>query len=176
MLQRKLQDAPGRPQALNLGMPQHDPYDSYWRANYFAETIPPSRVVLVVESSYSSWLARHRRPLRFDDSRRRALRVRSKPMAAALFLLNHSSFAHLAFQMLKPGKRSEAGEERASASGRGPGGPGPSFGSAARQYRQKYGDRFSLVSIAQRSGVERKPAGILHGLPDSFPFVPCFVP
>jgi hypothetical protein len=65
VLQRSLDSAHVAAQVVNLGLAGNDPYTSWFRVRFYEPRFPPSRVVLVLESFYSAWLAHHQLPLDF---------------------------------------------------------------------------------------------------------------
>lgn len=65
VLQRLLDSSHSVYQVINLGQAGSDPYVSWFRVRFYERIFPPSFVILVLESFYSTWLSDHALPLDF---------------------------------------------------------------------------------------------------------------
>lgn len=149
VFQEKLRSYSPEFQALNLGMPVHDPYDSYWRANYFEKKYYPAKVFLVIESPYADWFRRQCHPLNFDAGKKKIRRLRSQPLEIARYIMNHSSFCNLTFNLLKTNDRAENENASGNFSVAEPKKTGPELFECIFNFKRKYGNRFILISIAK---------------------------
>lgn len=68
VFQRNLQRQGISKQVINLGCSGHDPYDSWFRLQYYEQAlgISTEEVILVINSDNTAWLSRHPKPLRFE--------------------------------------------------------------------------------------------------------------
>lgn len=156
VFQKKLRSCSPAFQALNLGMPVHDPYDSYWRANYFEKKYYPAKVFLVIESSYADWFRRQRHPLNFDAGKKKIRRLHSLALEIARTIMNRSSFCNLTFNLLKTNGRAENENAAGNFSGAESKKAGPELFECIFHFKRKYGSRFSLISIAKDGALNEK--------------------
>lgn len=68
LFQKNLKKKGALNQVINLGCSGHDPYDSWFRLQYYEKAlgIDTEDVILVINSDNRSWLTRHKSPLDFD--------------------------------------------------------------------------------------------------------------
>jgi hypothetical protein len=148
IFQKKLRSRFPEYQALNLGLPLHDPYDSFWRANYFEKKYSPARVFLVIESSYAEWFKRQQHPLRFAPGSKKTRRLRSLPLRIAATIMNHSSFCNLTYNLFRTSGRTENESARERLGENKTAAAGPDLLACILQFKKRYGGRFALLSIA----------------------------
>ena len=82
---------------VNLGCSGHDPYDSYFRLKYYvkAQKFNPKQVILIIDSDYEKWFARHPKPLNFELPRNFGERNQDALVNLQIKLRNASSLVNL---------------------------------------------------------------------------------
>ncbi len=150
ILQNKLQVQNSNYQVLNLGISGHDPYDLYWRSSFFEKTFIPTKVFLVIDTTFSDWFRRQRHPLNFAGKLKKPKRLYSSEMKYASFMVNHSSFLNLVSVLIErrdldDGKNNHRHSSEAGFAVK----LDPDLIACILTYSEKYKDRFSMVSITR---------------------------
>jgi len=152
LLQEKLRAAYPRTEVINLGAAGYDAYDLFWRADYFEKKYSPDHVFLVVEKMHGKWLARHKQPLDFDSKNKVQKPYHSMTTNMARQVVNRSSFLNLLYAFLRPKDKAtkidkasvpagESGQKETNEK------MTEAFFACLKNYRAKYGERFSVVAI-----------------------------
>lgn len=154
ILQKKLQIKNPDDQVLNLGISGHDPYDLFWRASYFEKRYFPSRVILVIDSTYENWFKRQRQPLDFNQNSKVPERLYSSKMKYISFIVNNSAFLNLVSGLIK-NRNQEAAEiqqikTRVAKSNKK---ANSDLIACISNFKEKYKDRFSLISIISENSL-----------------------
>jgi hypothetical protein len=80
---------------MNLGYYRHDPFDSWWRMEYFKKKFPIDFAILVLTSDNTTWFKSHQHPLSFIPANDFGRRNNSKIVNFTIALRNFSSFINL---------------------------------------------------------------------------------
>ena len=161
LMQQKLQKQYPEFQVLNLGASGHDPYDLYWRSNYFEQIYSPFFVILVVEAFPTKWLARYKYPLDFSTKDIVPKQYHSKVKDFARLVVNRSAFFNLLSEFLK--EKDNDIQERApkvplvnNKQKEIDGKMEAAFFECLKNFKLKYGERFSVISIIDNEGENSK--------------------
>lgn len=92
---KKVQKIDKKYQVVNVAGKGHDPYDLWFRCEYFKKTFKPDNVILVIASTYQTWMKRHSKPLKFDFPKEYGEKLKSAEITILNFFRNKSSFCNL---------------------------------------------------------------------------------
>jgi len=148
VFQRDLDKSGSSRQVMNLGCSGHDPYDSWFRLQYFEKKLGfhTHDVILVINSDNQAWFSRHPKPFQFEKypwfgtvNTRLTNIVQTK-------LRNTLSTAELTARALKSDTDADVGDETNKTGSLYASHISEELKSCLSAYSQKY-DRFKVLSI-----------------------------